>query len=160
MARLAKQDPKLLGSWATFLGHVIDYNVDLQSRFVRAKRLILLQGFYDIIEEVEAPLPVFISIDPSYKALFNTVSQKLVLRNIRKKQDHGRKLQAIPEGSKHTAVGIDPKLVGLPAHQRLYTKLSAYQRQRLAENPKLSMVQIVINLQGWQPTCMRRLEAW
>ena len=25
----------------TFLGHVIDYNVDLQSRFVRAKRLDL-----------------------------------------------------------------------------------------------------------------------
>ena len=68
----------------TFLGHVIDYNVDLQRGLVRAKRLILLQGFYDIIEEVEAPLPVFISIDPSYKALFNTVSQRLAFEKYQK----------------------------------------------------------------------------
>src|ERR671932_2949045 len=54
----------------TFLGNVIDYGVDLEKQLVRARRLVSLQGFYDIIEEVETPLPVFISIDPSYKALF------------------------------------------------------------------------------------------
>src|ERR671925_1138960 len=47
----------------TFLGNVIDYEVDIKRKMVTAKRLIILQGFYDIIEEVEAPLPVFISLD-------------------------------------------------------------------------------------------------
>nr|MDQ3561838.1 electron transfer flavoprotein subunit beta/FixA family protein [Thermoproteota archaeon] len=68
----------------TFLGNVIDYNIDLESRLVRAKRLISLQGFYDIIEEIEAPLPVFISIDPSYNAFFNTVSQRLAFEKYQK----------------------------------------------------------------------------
>jgi electron transfer flavoprotein beta subunit len=61
----------------TFLGHVIDYDIDMDRRTVRAKRLITLQGFYDIVEEVAAPLPVFIAIDPSYRPRFNTVSQRL-----------------------------------------------------------------------------------
>ena len=34
----------------TFLGNVIDYDIDIQNRMVRAKRMISLQGFYDIIE--------------------------------------------------------------------------------------------------------------
>ncbi|HZC20471.1 MAG TPA: electron transfer flavoprotein subunit beta, partial [Nitrososphaeraceae archaeon] len=61
----------------TFLGNVLDYDIDLEKRTVIAKRLITLQGFYDIIEEVEAPLPVFITVDPSYKPAFNTISQRL-----------------------------------------------------------------------------------
>src|ERR671933_81025 len=60
-----------------FLGNVIDYDVDLERQIVTAKRLITLQGFHDIIEEVEAPLPVFITVDPSYKSIFSTVLQRL-----------------------------------------------------------------------------------
>lgn len=67
-----------------FLGDVIDYDVNLKTRTVRAKRLITLQGFNDIVEEVEAPLPVFITIHPSYKSLFKTVSERLAFEKYQK----------------------------------------------------------------------------
>jgi len=68
----------------TFLGNVISYEVDLETRTIRTKRLISLQGVPNVVEEVEAPLPVFISIDPSYKSSFNTVSQRLSFQKYRK----------------------------------------------------------------------------
>ena len=61
----------------TFLGNVIDFSVDLNNRFIFAKRLVALPGFYDIVEEIQAPLPVFIAIDPSYKPTFDTISLRL-----------------------------------------------------------------------------------
>src|SRR5918993_4652041 len=51
----------------TFLGNVIDFDIDLEKKVVFAKRLISLQGMDTIIEEIESPLPVFITIDPSDK---------------------------------------------------------------------------------------------
>src|ERR1041385_9421845 len=61
----------------TFLGNVMDLELDLDRKVVIAKRLISLQGMDTIIEEIECPLPVFITIDPSYKLAFSTVSQRL-----------------------------------------------------------------------------------
>jgi electron transfer flavoprotein beta subunit len=108
----------------TFLGNVIDYNVDLQSRFVRAKRLISLQGFYDIIEEVEAPLPVFISIDPSYKALFNTVSQRLAFEKYQKEaKSRAENYKQYLKVLNTQQLGIDPKLVGLPGSPTIVYKV-------------------------------------
>ena len=108
----------------TFLGNVIDYNVDLQSRFVRAKRLIALQGFYDIIEEVEAPLPVFISIDPSYKALFNTVSQRLAFEKYQKEaKSRAENYKQFLKVLNTQQLGIDPKLVGLPGSPTIVYKV-------------------------------------
>ena len=111
-----------LGS--TFLGNVIDYHVDMQSRTVRAKRLISLQGFYDIIEEVEAPLPVFIAIDPSYKASFNTVSQRLAFEKYQKEartrvQNYKQYLKVFNAQQ----LGVDPKLVGLPGSPTIVYKV-------------------------------------
>jgi electron transfer flavoprotein beta subunit len=108
----------------TFLGNVIDYDIDLQNRMVRAKRLISLQGFYDIIEEVEAPLPVFIAIDPSYKASFNTVSQRLAFEKYQKEgwlraQDFKRYLNVFNAEQ----LGADPKLVGLPGSPTIVYKV-------------------------------------
>lgn len=108
----------------TFLGNVVDYDVDLQSRLVRAKRLISLQGFYDIIEEVEAPLPVFISIDPSYKAFFNTVSQRLAFEKYQKEArfraaDYKQFLKVLNTQQ----LGIDPRLVGLPGSPTIVYKV-------------------------------------
>ena len=108
----------------TFLGNVIDYDVDLQSRLVRARRLVSLQGFYDIIEEVETPLPVFISIDPSYKALFNTVSQRLAVQKYQKEakiraQNYKQYLKVLNTQQ----LGIDPKLVGLPGSPTIVYKV-------------------------------------
>jgi len=108
----------------TFLGNVIDYHVDMQSRTVRAKRLISLQGFYDVIEEVEAPLPVFIATDPSYKASFNTVSQRLAFEKYQKEartriQNYKHYLKVFNAQQ----LGVDPKLVGLPGSPTIVYKV-------------------------------------
>jgi len=108
----------------TFLGNVIDYHVDLQTRTVRAKRLISLQGFYDVIEEVEAPLPVFILADPSYKASFNTVSQRLAFEKYQK-EARGR-VQNYKQYMKvfnAQDLGVNPKLVGLPGSPTIVYKV-------------------------------------
>ena len=108
----------------TFLGNVIDYSVDLQSRLVRAKRLILLQGFYDIIEEVEAPIPVFMSVDPSYKAFFNTVSQRLAFEKYQKEAKlRAENYKQFLKVLNTQQLGIDPKLVGLPGSPTIVYKV-------------------------------------
>jgi electron transfer flavoprotein beta subunit len=108
----------------TFLGNVIDYDVDMQSRIVRARRLISLQGFYDVVEEVEAPLPVFIAIDPSYKASFNAVSQRLAFEKYQKEakaraQNYKQYLKVFNAQQ----LGVDPKLVGLPGSPTIVYKV-------------------------------------
>ena len=108
----------------TFLGNVIEYSVDLQNKSVRAKRLISLQGFYDVVEEVEAPLPVFIAIDPSYKPSFNTVSQRLAFEKYQKQakirgQDYKQYLKVFNAQQ----LGVDPKLVGLPGSPTIVYKV-------------------------------------
>lgn len=108
----------------TFLGNVIEYSVDLKNKSVRAKRLISLQGFYDIVEEVEAPLPVFIAIDPSYKPSFNTVSQRLAFEKYQKQakiraQDYKQYLKIFSAQQ----LGVDPKLVGLPGSPTIVYKV-------------------------------------
>jgi electron transfer flavoprotein beta subunit len=108
----------------TFLGNVVDYDVDVQSRLVRAKRLISLQGFYDIIEEVEAPLPVFISIDPSYKAFFNTVSQRLAFEKYQKEaRFRAANYKQFLKVLNTQQLGIDPRLVGLPGSPTIVYKV-------------------------------------
>jgi electron transfer flavoprotein beta subunit len=108
----------------TFLGHVIDYDIDMDRRTVRAKRLITLQGFYDIVEDVAAPLPVFIAIDPSYRPRFNTVSQRLAY------EKHQQEAQSRVANYKQylkifnsQQLGVDPKQVGLPGSPTIVYKV-------------------------------------
>ena len=108
----------------TFLGNVIDYEVDLEKRVVRAKRSIRLQGFHDIIEEVEAPLPVFIAIDPSYKSVFNTVSQRLAYEKYQREaivrtQNFKQYLKVFNADQQ----GVDKTLVGLPGSPTIVYKV-------------------------------------
>src|SRR5574341_298713 len=99
----------------TFLGHVIDYDIDMDRRVVRAKRLVALQGFYDIVEEVEAPLPVFMAVDPSYKPHFNTVSQRLAYEKYREEaQSRVANYKQYLKMFNAQELGADPKMVGLP----------------------------------------------
>lgn len=108
----------------TFLGHVIDYQVDMENRTVRAKRLISLQGFYDVIEEVEAPLPVFIAIDPSYDASFNTVSQRLAFAKYQKEaKTRAQNYKQYLKVFNAQQLGVDPKLVGLPGSPTIVYKV-------------------------------------
>ena len=108
----------------TFLGNVISYEVNTEKRSVRAQRLISLQGFYDIIEEVEASLPVFITVDPSYKAEFSTVTQRLAFIKYKKEaneraQNYKRYLQILNVQQ----LGVDPKFVGLPGSPTIVYKV-------------------------------------
>lgn len=108
----------------TFLGNVIDYDVDMERRVITARRMISLQGMHDIIEEVEAPLPVFIAIDPSYRPSFVTVSQRLALERYQKEAK-----SRAPDFKKYMKVfnaqqlEADPKTVGLPGSPTIVYKV-------------------------------------
>ena len=108
----------------TFLGNVTSYSVDLESRTIRAKRLVSLQGAPDIIEEVEAPLPVFISIDPSFQSNYNTVSQRLSFqkyqKEAKKRADNFKDYFKIFNAEE---LGVSKSLVGLPGSPTIVYKV-------------------------------------
>lgn len=115
----------------TFLGNVIDFNIDMDRKVVIAKRLISLQGMDTIIEELESPLPVFITIDPSYRSNFNTVSQRLVankLRNEGTKQSKDYKQFLKVFDSKK--LELDPKRVGLPGSPTIVYRVEKIPRAK------------------------------
>ena len=108
----------------TFLGNVIDYKIDRENRIIRAKRLVRLQGFSDVVEEIEAPLPVFISIDPSYKPLFNTVSQRLAFEKFQKEAKiRSENYKQYLKVFNAQQLGVDPKYVGLPGSPTIVYKV-------------------------------------
>lgn len=115
----------------TFLGNVMDLELDLDRKVVIAKRLISLQGMDTIIEEIECPLPVFITIDPSYKLAFSTVSQRLGAnkynKEARKKSDDYSQFLKIYNSQK---LGLDPKLVGLPGSPTIVYRVEKIPRAK------------------------------
>ena len=115
----------------TFLGNVIDFDIDLEKKVVFAKRLISLQGMDTIIEEIESPLPVFITIDPSYRSIFNTVSQRLSAntfsKEAKKHSEDYRQYLKIFDGKK---LELDPKLVGLPGSPTIVYKVEKIPRAK------------------------------
>ncbi|HEU4984739.1 MAG TPA: electron transfer flavoprotein subunit beta [Nitrososphaera sp.] len=122
----------------TFLGHVIDYDIDVERRVVRARRLISLQGVYDVEEEVEAPLPVFIAIDPSYKPSFDTVSQRLALEKYQKEakersSDYKRYLKTFNAQQ----LEVDPKTVGLPGSPTIVYKVEKIPRAKASRKAEV-----------------------
>jgi electron transfer flavoprotein beta subunit len=122
----------------TFLGNVIDYEVDIERRVVIAKRLITLQGFYDIIEEVEAQLPVFITIDASYKPFFRTISQRLAFVKHMKEatnrvQDYKKYLKIFNAQQ----LGVDLKLVGLPGSPTIVYKVEKIPKAKASRKAEI-----------------------
>lgn len=115
----------------TFLGNVIDFDIDLDRKVVFAKRLISLQGMDTIIEEIESPLPVFITIDPSYRSIFNTISQRLSTntfsREAKKHSEDYRQYLKIFDSKK---LELDPKLVGLPGSPTIVYKVEKIPRAK------------------------------
>lgn len=108
----------------TFLGHVIDYEINLETRTIRAKRLVRLQGIYDIIEEVEAPLPVFIAIDPSYKPRFNTVSQRLAYERYQSEaSQRASNFKQYLQVLNAAQLEADPKLIGISGSPTIVYKV-------------------------------------
>ena len=121
-----------------FLGNVIDYDINLETRMLRAKRLITLQGFYDIVEEVEAPLPVFITIDPSYKPLFKTVSERLALEKYQKEAKvRAESYKQFLKVFNAEQLGVDPKLVGLPGSPTIVYKVERIPKGKANRNAEI-----------------------
>ncbi|MGA8844284.1 MAG: electron transfer flavoprotein subunit beta [Nitrososphaeraceae archaeon] len=119
----------------TFLGNVIDFSIDEERKIVIAKRLITLQEFDTIIEEVESPLPVFITIDPSYKPIYRTVSQRLSFVKYRKnaydRSNNYKQFLKIFDGK---LLGIDPKHVGLPGSPTIVYRVEKIPKAKANRN--------------------------
>lgn len=114
-----------------FLGNVISYNVDTEKRIVTARRLITLQGTPDVIEHVQAPLPVFITLDPSYASVFNTVSLRLTFDKYQKEaaqraQNYKNHLMTYSAQQ----LGVDSKNVGLPGSPTIVYKVEKIPKAR------------------------------
>ncbi len=108
----------------TFFGNVIDYEVNVENRTIWMKRLVSLQGFNQVVEEVEAPLPVFIAIDPSYKPTFKTVSQRLAYEKYQNeakiRSDNYKQYLKVLNVQQ---LEVDPTLVGLPGSPTIVYKV-------------------------------------
>jgi electron transfer flavoprotein beta subunit len=97
-----------------------------------------LQGFYDIIEEVEAQLPVFITIDPSYKPFFRTISQRLAFVKYKKEainraQDYKRYLKIFNAQQ----LGVDLKFVGLPGSPTIVYKVEKIPKAKASRKAEI-----------------------
>jgi len=115
----------------TFLGNVIDFHIDLDRKVIIAKRLISLQGMDNIIEEIESPLPVFITIDPSYRSIFNTVSQRLAANKLSKEgRKHSEEYGQILRIFDSKKLNLDPKRVGLPGSPTIVYRVEKIPRAK------------------------------
>ena len=122
----------------TFLGNVIDFSVDLNNKFIFAKRLVSLPGFYDIIEEIQAPLPVFIAIDPSYKPTFDTISLRLTSgRYLKEAKERAASYKTYLNVLDHKKLELDPRLVGLPGSPTIVHKVEKIPKARTTRSAEL-----------------------
>jgi electron transfer flavoprotein beta subunit len=86
--------------------------------------LVSLQGSPDIIEEIEAPLPVFISIDPTYKSSYNTISQRLSFQKYQKEaKGRVKNFKEYYKIFNADELGVDKTLVGLPGSPTIVYKV-------------------------------------
>src|SRR5215208_4780697 len=107
----------------TFLGNVISYELDIEKRIITALRLISY-GNYNLIEQVQAPLPVFIAIDPSYKSPFVTVSQRLSASRYQKEaMTRSSNYKSCLKVFNAKELEVDPKFVGLPGSPTIVYKV-------------------------------------
>lgn len=115
----------------TFFGNVIDFDIDLDRKVVIAKRLISLQGMDNIIEEIESPLPVFITIDPSYRPIFNTISQRLAANKLSKEgKKHSEEYGQILRIFDSKKLNLDAKRVGLPGSPTIVYRVERIPRAK------------------------------
>ncbi|MGH9910503.1 MAG: hypothetical protein ACRD32_07675, partial [Nitrososphaerales archaeon] len=117
---------------------VIGYSIDVANRMVHARRLIEIQGLYNILEEIECPLPAFIAADPSYKERYSTVSQRL--KYVRLQKDAMKRLENYKQYLKvWTAkdLGVEMKYVGLPGSPTIVYKVEKVPRAKASRHTKV-----------------------
>jgi electron transfer flavoprotein beta subunit len=120
-----------------FFGNVINFSVDVENRLARITRVVPIQGLYDVIEEIETCLPIFITVHPSYKPTFITVSQRLSFFKCQKEaRDRGALYKDYLKTFTAQTLGVDPKLVGLPGSPTIVYRVEKIPRaktSRMAE---------------------------
>jgi electron transfer flavoprotein beta subunit len=114
-----------------FIGNVIDYDVDIERGYVKVQRLIKSYGHNDIIEELEAPLPIFMTLDPSFIPFFNTISQRLKLAR-HQKEALGRSSQYKEYLKVFSAqsLEVNSKYVGLPGSPTIVYRVEKIPRAK------------------------------
>jgi len=135
----------------TFLGNVISYDVNLEKRTVVAKCLLTLNGVPNVIEEIEAPLPVFISIDPSYKSNFTTVSQRIAFEKYQKEAYERARNNKQYLKVFNDELGVDKALVGLAGSPTI-----VYQVERIPKGKATRQAEV---LDGSNPEHIRKAVA-
>ena len=114
-----------------FIGNVINYDIDIGRYCIKAQRLIKIYGHYDIVEEVEAPLPVFMTLDPSYSPVFNTVSQRLKLAWHEKEAiERSSRYKDYLEIFSAQSLEVNSKYVGLPGSPTIVYKVEKIPRAK------------------------------
>jgi electron transfer flavoprotein beta subunit len=114
-----------------FIGNVINYDIDIGRSYIKAQRLIKIYGHYDIVEEVEAPLPVFMTLDPSYSPVFNTVSQRLKLAWHEKESiERSSRYKDYLEIFSAQSLEVNSKYVGLPGSPTIVYKVEKIPRAK------------------------------
>ncbi|MEM2760695.1 MAG: electron transfer flavoprotein subunit beta, partial [Nitrososphaerales archaeon] len=121
-----------------FLGNVIDYSIDSANRIIHAERLIEIQGLYNILEEVECPLPALITIDPSYRERYNTVSQRLkyikLQKEAMKKAENYKQYLKVWSAKE---LGVDTRSVGLPGSPTIVYKVEKVPRAKASRQTRI-----------------------
>ena len=136
----------------TFIGNVISYDVNLEKRTVVAKCLLTLNGVPNVIEEIEAPLPVFLTIDPSYKSNFTTVSQRIAFEKYQKEAyERARNFKQSLKVFNIDELGVDKTLVGLAGSPTI-----VYQVERIPKGKATRQAEV---LDGSNPEHIRKAVA-
>lgn len=136
----------------TFLGNVISYDVNLEKRTVTAKRLLSLQGVPNVIEEVEAPFPVFIAIDPAYKANYTTISQRIAFEKYQKEAyERATNYKQYRKVFNADEVGVDKTLTGLAGSPTI-----VYQVERIPKGKATRQAEV---FDGSNPEHIRKVVA-
>jgi electron transfer flavoprotein beta subunit len=121
-----------------FLGNVIGYSIDVQNKMLHATRLIEIQGLYNVLEEVECPLPALIAIDPSYRERYSTVSQRL--KYVRLQKEAVKKVENYKQFLKvwnAKDLGVHMKNVGLPGSPTIVYKVEKVPRAKASRQTKV-----------------------
>ncbi|MFQ5940732.1 MAG: electron transfer flavoprotein subunit beta/FixA family protein [Nitrososphaerales archaeon] len=122
----------------SFLGNVISYSIDVTNKMLYATRLIEIQGLYNVLEEVECPLPALIATDPSYRERYTTVSQRL--KYVRLQKDAMKRIENYKQylrvwGAKD--LGVDMKNVGLAGSPTIVYKVEKVPRAKASRQTKV-----------------------
>ncbi len=121
-----------------FLGNVVGYSIDVAKKMLHAKRLIEIQGLYNVLEEVECPMPALIAVDPSYDEHYTTVSQHL--KYVRLQRDAMKRIEKYKQYLKvwkARDLGVDMKNTGLRGSPTIVYKVEKVPRAKASRQTKV-----------------------